>query len=1534
MDLTVQTPSAVTWLENQLKLNGSAIVSSNGPATKVNTTIRATGEMTVELWLTPDAVSPKTAGRALVIGKGNNTFNVVLGQGYYNGSTFLWKGKLRTTLNSPNPIQGTVAAGLTHLVYTRSATDGHASLYVNGQLAQSKASNGNLSNWDLSSVLTLGNELTGGAGFEGTLSMAAVYSRSFDQARVNNNYLAGPGTQQPPTVNAGPDLFIESGTIATMAGIATDDGLPDPPALLDVTWVKQSGPGTATFADDADPTTTVTFSSPGVYTLRLEAFDGLLTSNDTIMVTVKDNTAPTVNAGPDVSVEYPNSGMLNGSVDDDGLPAPSAISTLWTQVSGPAGAEIASESTLATSVAFPVEGTYTFRLTARDGSPLIGMDDVVLRATSNQAPVVNAGPDQTVDIVSGATLAGTAPDDGLPGIPGAVTVAWTLVSGPGNVTFANPSNLATTVSFTDAGTYELRLSANDGALAADDTVTIMVGLPPRADADVIVRYGFDEATGSVVTDTSGVGTPLDLTIAAPARTTWVPGGLRIDNATSLLSSGAATKVTNAAKSSGAITIETWMSVGNVRPAQPGRILAIGARPSKENIALSQGYFLNQPTDLLRGRVTSSSGGTHPLTPIRDTDLHHVVYVVDTATHFSRMYVDGVLKSETPTKGTLSNWTNTYKLAIGSAGDGALPWLGTLRMMAIHDSALTPAQVAQNFAAGSGDQLPPTVDAGPNQQALLVSPGPVVVQLDGTVTDDGLPDPPAAISTAWTQVSGPAPAVFGTAASVDTSVSLNAAGVYVFELTADDSALTTADRVTVTVLQNAAPSVALASTGATLYPQPANLDGTVTDDGLPAPSVSARWTQQSGPGNATFVDDTAPTTMVSFDAPGAYVLRLTADDGELTSFAEITVTAGSNQAPNVAAGVDFSATTNRLANLDGTVTDDGLTPGPVVTLWSVISGPGNVVFGDPTAVDTGVAFDAAGEYRLRLGADDGDLQASDEVVVTVQDPAPAEAGVVAQYKFDEGSGTQVRDTSGFGTPLDLNVLGPSNVTWGPGTLTVDSPTTILSPTAATKIIDAAKLSGQVTIEAWVEVGQASPSEPGRVVTLSGSSANLDRNISLGQGFFAGQATDIWRARVGTSGSALHPYASIASGLQHVVLVLDTTRGVSEMYVNGVLNTSRTVSGDLSTWSDAYPLSLGSEPQGQRGWTGTYYEVTLFDRALGATEVTTRSLLPPLGQLPPQVDAGPDQTVAFSEPSIDVVLSGSVYDDGEPNPPGAVTSAWTQVAGPPGAVLTDGSQPTTTVTVSQPGTYEFALSADDGALQATDTVRVVVTSSTRVTAGLVSLYQFSETSGTVIADSSGIGTPANLTLDTEANVVRAADALTINAPVTMSGDGTKFRTAVQATNAFTVEAWVTPSAAQPPTPGWLVALASNSTSRNMVLSQGFWSTNPANNFESRIWTMNNYNNPLGTPANSVQTQLTHVVLTRAADGPIRMFINGVEAGSQSSSGSLASWLPDYQLMLGNAQDGSRPWLGTFDLVALYDKALSDTEIQTNFTLGPAG
>jgi len=119
---------------------------------------------------------------------------------------------------------------------------------------------------------------------------------------------------------------------------------------------------------------------------------------------------------------------------------------------------------------------------------------VNLTPTDPAAPTVDAGPNQTILANQAATLDGTVTDNNGPPAP---TVQWSVISGPGTVTFADDTAEDTTATFSTTGTYGLKLEATDGALTSADYVYVTVN-PLTADltavADTYISNASKEAT--------------------------------------------------------------------------------------------------------------------------------------------------------------------------------------------------------------------------------------------------------------------------------------------------------------------------------------------------------------------------------------------------------------------------------------------------------------------------------------------------------------------------------------------------------------------------------------------------------------------------------------------------------------------------------------------------------------------------------------------------------------------------------------------------------------------------------------------------------------------------------------------------------------------------------------------------------------------------------------------------------------------------------------------------------------------------------
>ena len=76
------------------------------------------------------------------------------------------------------------------------------------------------------------------------------------------------------------------------------------------------------------------------------------------------------------------------------------------------------------------------------------------------------------------------------------------------------------------------------------------------------------------------------------------------------------------------------------------------------------------------------------------------------------------------------------------------------------------------------------------------------------------------------------------------------------------------------------------------------------------------------------------------------------------------------------------------------------------------------------------------------------------------------------------------------------------------------------------------------------------------------------------------------------------------------------------------------------------------------------------------------------------------------------------------------------------------------------------------------------------------------------------------------------------------------------------------------------------------------------------------------------------TRAANGAVRLYVDGVEAAAGGAGGTLTNWNDAVTLMLGNRPEGGGGWSGGYHLVAFYDRALTATEVGQNRTAGPEG
>ena len=142
-------------------------------------------------------------------------------------------------------------------------------------------------------------------------------------------------------------------------------------------------------------------------------------------------------------------------------------------------------------------GTYSLTAVATDNKGITATSTPV-SIVVNAPPVVDAGYSQSITLPALATLHGSVSDDGQPASPGTLTISWTKVTGPGNVSFGTPNSLVSTATFSSEGDYVLRLTANDGSASSSSDVSIGVHsattMVLTSTADAHVRDGSSAAT--------------------------------------------------------------------------------------------------------------------------------------------------------------------------------------------------------------------------------------------------------------------------------------------------------------------------------------------------------------------------------------------------------------------------------------------------------------------------------------------------------------------------------------------------------------------------------------------------------------------------------------------------------------------------------------------------------------------------------------------------------------------------------------------------------------------------------------------------------------------------------------------------------------------------------------------------------------------------------------------------------------------------------------------------------------------------------
>ncbi len=226
----------------------------------------------------------------------------------------------------------------------------------------------------------------------------------------------------------------------------------------------------------------------------------------------------------------------------------------------------------------------------------------------------------------------------------------------------------------------------------------------RFEANQIALWEFKEGQGSTAFDTSGVDPAINLTLSGDV--TWVGGwGIDIKSGKAQGSTATSKKLHDLIGATGEYSIEAWVAPGNVTQ-EDARIVSYSAGTTVRNFTLGQTMYNYD----FFNRTANSDGNGDPHLSTADADerlqatLQHVVITYDQV-NGRRIYVNGEYTGDADNSppGNLNDWDDTFALVLGNEVSGDRQWKGVLRMVAIHNRALTEAQIQQNLAVGVGEK---------------------------------------------------------------------------------------------------------------------------------------------------------------------------------------------------------------------------------------------------------------------------------------------------------------------------------------------------------------------------------------------------------------------------------------------------------------------------------------------------------------------------------------------------------------------------------------------------------------------------------------------------------------------------------------------------------------------------------------------------------------------------------------------------------------------------------------------------------------
>ena len=237
-------------------------------------------------------------------------------------------------------------------------------------------------------------------------------------------------------------------------------------------------------------------------------------------------------------------------------------------------------------------------------------------------------------------------------------------------------------------------------------------------------------------------------------------------------------------------------------------------------------------------------------------------------------------------------------------------------------------------------------------------------------------------------------------------------------------------------------------------------------------------------------------------------------------------------------------------------------------------------------------------------------------------------------------------------------------------------------------------------------------------------------------------------------------------------------------------------------------------------------------------------------------------------------------------------------------------------------------------------IIATGGERHAANQIALWEFKNQGGdpnaTVAYDSSGVEPLINLSLSGSYNWVGGYGVgFTDGRAQATYQASQKLLNNIRTRGEYSVEAWVIPANVVQQNKN-IISYSGSSTERNFTIAQNEYNCQFYNRATTGGANANNGGPVLETDANDedLQASQQHIVMNYDPVNGRRIYVNGVITGDTDANdvgGLLTDWNNTHAFILANELGQSNPWQGTFRMVAIHNRILTDEQIQQNYKAG---